>query len=213
MKIQTKIYEALLHMKLSDHLRRSQTTETRHWPAHSKKNRALNHAEIQHMLQFLHFKERMKFCKVCKLWKKVIEKTKIEHFVMMSEFTNISKESAAKIWPLVRNIALFNETRETFPNKLKQGTMFPKFTGLKALVLYDRTGFSNINLISISKLICASAKTLEAIIVQKNFNAFAFFFMGTTFPNLTNFVLETETNDIEFLKEFLNRIPEMFPNL
>jgi hypothetical protein len=37
--------------------------------------------------------------------------------------------------------------------------------------------------------------------------------MGTTFPNLTNFVLETETNDIEFLKEFLNGIPEMFPNL
>ena len=93
MKIQTKIYEALLHMKLSDHLRRSQTTETRHWPAHSKKNRALNHAEIQHMLQFLHFKERMKFCRVCKLWKKVIEKTKIRHAVTMDEFTNISKES------------------------------------------------------------------------------------------------------------------------
>ena len=61
--------------------------------AHSKKNRALNHAEIQHMLQFLHFKERMKFCRVCKLWKKVIEKTKIRHAVTMDEFTNISKES------------------------------------------------------------------------------------------------------------------------
>jgi hypothetical protein len=37
--------------------------------------------------------------------------------------------------------------------------------------------------------------------------------MGTIFPKLQHFWLQTELNDIEFLKQFLNLLPEMFPNL
>jgi hypothetical protein len=151
----------------------------------------------------------MIICRVCKRWKKVIEKTKIKHFIIMNEFTNISKESTTKICPLARNICIMNQ--EGFPNKLKQGTMFPQFTGLEILMLHNLSGFFN-NLVSISKLVCASAKTLHTVSI-KDVEPFAFFFMGTTFPNLGSFWLNTELKDIEFLKEFLNLLPEMFPNL
>jgi hypothetical protein len=179
------------------------------YQAHSKTNRALNHAEIQYMLQFLKFKERMNICRVCKLWKNVIEKTKIEYPVRMNEFTNISMESAAKICPLVRGIAIL----ENFPNKLKQGRMFPKFTGVKKLLLLAGcTKYDNHSSAAVSKLICKSAKTLELISVN-NVDPCASFVMGTIFPKLQHFYLQTELNDIEFLKQFLNLIPEMFPNL
>jgi len=162
------------------------------------------------MLKFLDFKERMNFCRVCKLWKNVIEKTKIESLVFMHQFTNISMESAAKICPLV--IAI--DMQKNFPNKFKQGRMFPKFTGLKLLLLENCTEYDNHNLVSVSKLICKSAKTLKLISVD-NVEHCASFVMGTIFPKLTSFLLQTELNDtgIEFLKQFLNLIPEMFPNL
>jgi hypothetical protein len=91
--------------------------------------------------------------------------------------------------------------------------MFSKFTGVKRLLLLAPcTRYDNHSSAAVSKLICKSAKKLQLICVH-SVDPCASFVMGTIFPKLQHFWLQTELNDIEFLKQFLNLLPEMFPNL
>jgi len=174
----------------------------------------LDNAGIHNMLKFLTFKERMKICRVCKFWRGIVETTKIEQSIDVRELIHLSEESANKMCPLVRYLVLsgkLSNEDQSFPEEIQQSSLFPKFTCLQRLILKDCRSFFD-NLVPISKLICASQKSLFAICVH-NVEPFESLFIGTTFPNMTLLILYTQEPNFDFKKAFFERLPKMFPNL
>jgi len=175
----------------------------------------MGNAGIHNMLKFLTFKQRMKICRVCKFWKRIVETTKIEESIHVKELIHLSEASANKICPLVRYLLISEKAStedQSVLGEIQQSILFPKFTCLQRLILKDFSVSFFDNLVPISKLICASQKTLFAICVY-NVEPFESLFMGTTFPNMTLLILHTQEPNFDFKKAFFEHIPKMFPNL
>ena len=56
----------------------------------------LDNAGIHNMLKFLTFKQKMKICRVCKFWKRIVETTKIEESIDARELIHLSEASNSK---------------------------------------------------------------------------------------------------------------------
>jgi hypothetical protein len=160
------------------------------------------------------FKQRIKICRVCKFRKRIVETTKIEESIHVKELIHLSEASANKICPLVRYLLISEKAStedQSVLGEIQQSILFPKFTCVQRLILKDFSSFFN-NLVPISKLICASQKTLFAICVY-NVEPFESLLSGTTFPNMTLLILHTQEPNFDFKKAFFEHIPKMFPNL